>query len=274
MKNNSTILLFFFFLFLIPVIRLHAQQKICDSLIKKFPRSNTGEIALIPDKIYAESYKAYNVHEELEENEIIEHMNLLRRVKKIYTWIIISVVVVSGILLDYYIKRTKYLKKLLIKNMKEMKEERMKKLKQPNTSKGRNIPQSGEAKPKYKNSKLTDASRELLENKLEQLIENQNLWRISDITVEKIATMLNTNSKYISQIINQKYKQSFPNFINGFRVKEARSMLLSKNYTHYSIDGIGKLCGFKSNSSFVAAFRKYTGLTPSYFRDPQKKLLS
>lgn len=41
------------------------------------------------------------------------------------------------------------------------------------------------------------------------------------LTKEKVAEMLGTNRTYLSQIINEQTKQTFTQFVNGFRTKEA-----------------------------------------------------
>ncbi|HNW52390.1 MAG TPA: helix-turn-helix domain-containing protein [Prolixibacteraceae bacterium] len=123
---------------------------------------------------------------------------------------------------------------------------------------------------KYKHSTLTATSRNVLEEHFNRLMNEQQLWKEGDITLAKIANLLHTNTKYVSQIINQTYGQSFPNYINELRIKAARCMLVSKEYSNYTIEAIGSEVGFNSNSSFVTAFKKFSGLTPSYFRTFQR----
>ena len=67
-------------------------------------------------------------------------------------------------------------------------------------------------------------------------------------------------------MINERLIQSFSVFINTYRVEEAKRHLLDTKKRHYSILAIAEEVGFNSKSSFNAAFRKYTNLTPSEFR--------
>ena len=65
---------------------------------------------------------------------------------------------------------------------------------------------------------------------------------------------------------------SFPALVNNLRVSEARRMLADEKYRHYSIEGIARSVGFSSKSAFNVAFKKITGLTPSFFRESAEKV--
>jgi len=47
-------------------------------------------------------------------------------------------------------------------------------------------------------------------------------------------------------------------------------MLLSEQFDNYSMEGIATTVGFNSKSSFYAAFKKYTGYTPTEFKKKEK----
>ncbi len=112
--------------------------------------------------------------------------------------------------------------------------------------------------------------REIL-NQMENLLESEKMFMQSDITIEKLSNRLNIHSRYLSQIINETYGMNFPNFINKLRVQEAVRMFSDDQYQHYSIEGICREVGFQSKSSFNAAFKKFTGVTPGYFRKQMKQ---
>ncbi len=85
------------------------------------------------------------------------------------------------------------------------------------------------------------------------------------LTIHVLANALETNSKYLSQLINNKYKKSFVVFINEFRIEEAKQMLMDQKNQHLTIEGIGYEAGFKSKSTFNTTFKKYTGVTPTTY---------
>ena len=120
---------------------------------------------------------------------------------------------------------------------------------------------------KYQGSSMTDEQKSMLAEKLESLMLNEKVFTQSDLTIDHLAQRLETNSKYISQIINEFYQQNYYNYINSYRVNEAKLLLTNPDTDKYSILGISAMAGFASKSTFNTAFRKFTGITPSEFRD-------
>ncbi len=93
-----------------------------------------------------------------------------------------------------------------------------------------------------------------------------------DLTLEKLALRLNTNSRYLSQIVHEVFGTSFPQLLNNLRVQEAIRLFREDRASRYTIEGISQTVGFNSKSSFNAAFKKITGVTPSYFRNELNRL--
>ncbi|MCX6283413.1 MAG: helix-turn-helix domain-containing protein [Bacteroidetes bacterium] len=120
---------------------------------------------------------------------------------------------------------------------------------------------------KYKGSPLTPEQKKQLAEDLESLMKNERIFIQSDLTIDQIAERLKTNSKYISQIINEFYSQNYYHYINSYRIQEAKSLMTDPANDKYSILGISNIAGFASKSTFNTAFRKFTGTTPSEFRN-------
>ncbi len=106
--------------------------------------------------------------------------------------------------------------------------------------------------------------------KILKQLENQFIqekWYLQpDVSLEKVATALQTNSRYLSEVIREAYQTTFPNFVNQLRVQEAIQLFKEDTDRRYSIEGIAQRVGFKSKSAFNSAFKKFTGVTPSFFR--------
>jgi len=113
---------------------------------------------------------------------------------------------------------------------------------------------------------IPEAEKELFLKEMERLIHEQKIFLQKDISINKIAELLQTNSLYTSHLINTHFGMNFNNVINSFRIKEAEKLLISEDYINYSIEGIGQTVGFNSKSSFNNAFKKFTGVTPSFYR--------
>ncbi len=112
--------------------------------------------------------------------------------------------------------------------------------------------------------------RKLLIEELEQLI-NDGIYRKNDLTLDTLSKKLKTNRTYLSESINKTYGKNFNSFLNEHRINEARQVLLN-NDINYTIEAISQMVGFKSISVFNTAFKKQTGLTPSYFEKNAKTL--
>ncbi len=119
---------------------------------------------------------------------------------------------------------------------------------------------------KYQNSNLSDDVKIKIIEDLERYMALKP-YNYSNLTIDDVAESLQTNTKYLSQIINETYQKNFYNYINMFRVNDSKEMLLNPEFSNYSTEGIAKSVGFNSKSSFYTAFKKYTGLTPVEFKN-------
>ncbi|MBN2172596.1 MAG: AraC family transcriptional regulator [Bacteroidales bacterium] len=107
--------------------------------------------------------------------------------------------------------------------------------------------------------------RELFE-KVNEYLEAEKPFLQPDLTMKDMAEKLQTNTHYLSEVINQKFGNNFAGLINEYRVKEACQMLAGEEYENYTIESIANQAGFNSKSAFNNAFKAVTGLTPSYYR--------
>jgi AraC-like DNA-binding protein len=70
----------------------------------------------------------------------------------------------------------------------------------------------------------------------------------------------------LSLFINQEYEMNFNELVNAYRVEYLAGLLkTSFNCESYTLEAIGKMAGFNSRTAFIAAIKKYTGMTPSAF---------
>lgn len=122
--------------------------------------------------------------------------------------------------------------------------------------------------PKEELEPVEKENKELFGKIKQDLIEKldqEKLYRDQDLTIYKLAKLLNTNSKYLSVIINKEFGKNFVNFINDYRVEEAKINLLQDVKHSLTIEAHGQNVGFKSKSSFNVAFKKLTGYTPTEY---------
>jgi len=120
---------------------------------------------------------------------------------------------------------------------------------------------------KYKYSSLSDSKKIEMVEKLNKFMNEDKVYLHKDISIEKLAAMMDVNTKYLSQIIHEVHNENFANFVNEYRIKDAKSFLSDRNYDYLSIEGISELSGFYSKQSFNTAFKKLTGMTPSFYKN-------
>ncbi|MEL7148572.1 MAG: helix-turn-helix domain-containing protein, partial [Bacteroidota bacterium] len=78
-----------------------------------------------------------------------------------------------------------------------------------------------------------------------------------------VAQKLGVPAYQLSQSVNESTGENFNQYVNVHRIEAAKEMLRTR--PELTIEAIGQECGFKSKSSFYAAFKKNTGTTPSKF---------
>lgn len=101
--------------------------------------------------------------------------------------------------------------------------------------------------------------RELFE-RVSAMMEN-GLYTHKGLTIAELATTLGTNTKYISSCINSGAGCSFLDYVNGYRVRYAKKMMLENQSVR--ISEVADASGFASESSFYRNFKAATGLTPN-----------
>ncbi|WP_452603032.1 helix-turn-helix domain-containing protein [Pontimicrobium sp. MEBiC06410] len=108
-----------------------------------------------------------------------------------------------------------------------------------------------------------------INEKLIQKIKMESVFLNSKLTVKTLAKDIGTNEKYLSHLINKRYDKNFSNFINDYRIEYSKKLLTDKNHQNYTIEAIGGLSGFNSKSGFNSTFKKYTGYTPSQYKNKE-----
>lgn len=114
-------------------------------------------------------------------------------------------------------------------------------------------------------SGIDSSRKDKINDLIKRMIEDK-FYLDKEMTLSKMAKIANTNTTYLSKIINEDYQKSFTNFINDLRISGTLKKLESlPEYRRLTVDHIADNAGFASSSSFYKAFKKFTGLTPSYY---------
>jgi AraC-like DNA-binding protein len=125
---------------------------------------------------------------------------------------------------------------------------------------------------KYKRSYLDDLDLSNIQSKLHFLMEEEELFTDEDLSLPQLAKVLDITTHQLSQLLNDRLGQNFASFVNHYRIEKAKTLLLDKRQN--TILSIAFGVGFKSKSTFNAAFLKHTGTSPSQFRKHSLSKLS
>lgn len=120
---------------------------------------------------------------------------------------------------------------------------------------------------KYATKRVSGNEVVLIETKLKDLFEKTEYYKNPELKLKDVAAHISESPHSLSEYLNNNVGKSFSLFINEYRVQSAIQMLQSNN--HLTIEAIGNSCGFRSNSSFYAAFKIYKGMTPAQFKKTQ-----
>ena len=119
---------------------------------------------------------------------------------------------------------------------------------------------------KYAKSGLDSEQQRKYSRRLEEIMQSQQVFLRSDITLPKLAEELGCSGNHLSQVINSEFNASFFEFLNQYRIDYAKDLLGQAKGPVKSILDIAFTVGFNSNSAFYTAFKKRTGMTPAQYR--------
>ena len=86
------------------------------------------------------------------------------------------------------------------------------------------------------------------------------------ISIQKVALQLNTNTKYLSKVINDQKGKTFVQYINELRINEAVVQLQAQSILrNYTMPYLANEFGFNSAEAFSAAFYKKHKIKPTFF---------
>lgn len=125
------------------------------------------------------------------------------------------------------------------------------------------------------NNKLTDIADETTKALLIKLedFEKSQTYLQQEVSLIYLANQFKTNTRYLSQIIKMHREKNFSNYINELRIKFIMEKLYKDPlFREYKISYLAEYCGYSSREVFFNAFKKETGIPPSYFINQLKEI--
>jgi AraC-like DNA-binding protein len=123
-----------------------------------------------------------------------------------------------------------------------------------------------------KPQRLSKEQISILSIQLDSLMADEKIFLDNELNLATVAEKLGISIHDASYLINEVTGSNFYNFINKFRVEEAKKLLTSAKIDKLNMLGIAFESGFNSKTSFNTAFKKLIGLSPSEYAKQQKNL--
>jgi len=127
--------------------------------------------------------------------------------------------------------------------------------------------------PKYIHSSLDDTTKDDLASRIAQVMQDTEAICNPDFSRDTLAQMVGTTAVNVSQVISERFDKNFSQLLNEYRIREAcRRFSDQQHYGKLTIEAVAASVGIKSRTSFIANFKKHTGLTPSeYVREARNR---
>ncbi len=128
--------------------------------------------------------------------------------------------------------------------------------------------------PKYEKSKIGFEDAQLYLNKLENLMTDEKVYLDNELNIRTLSEKIEITPHRLSQVINEFKQMNFSDYLNYYRVEEAKSRLIDPRFTNQTILSIAFDVGFNNKVTFNNSFKKLTGVTPSEFRSTESATIA
>jgi AraC-like DNA-binding protein len=131
---------------------------------------------------------------------------------------------------------------------------------------GSSVPESETSSARSERAGLSGAQAVELKESLVRLMEREQPWKESELTLSDLASRLNSTPHKVSAVLNSEMQQTFYDFVNGYRVREVQRRIRAGDGRTLKMLALAMDAGFASKSAFNEVFKKHTSQTPSAFR--------
>ncbi len=121
-----------------------------------------------------------------------------------------------------------------------------------------------EVPEKYSSKKIDSGEVDKLTVKLNKLMNEEKIYKNANLKLKELSKELEVTPHKLSQLLNDNMGKSFAQYINQFKIEEAKKLL--RENKSFTLEAIGYESGFSSKSSFYATFKKMVGKTPSEYK--------
>jgi len=97
-----------------------------------------------------------------------------------------------------------------------------------------------------------------------EYMEKNKPYLDNELKLLTLAKELDIAPHHLSQVINEHLNLNFFDFVNQYRVEEAKKEL-TKGLDNRTLIALAFDVGFNNKASFNNYFKKYTGMTPTHY---------
>lgn len=113
---------------------------------------------------------------------------------------------------------------------------------------------------------LSKERREQLLSDIGRVMADTEVIADPEFGLHMLAKLVGSNTKYVSMVINETYGKNFKTYLSEYRIREACLRFAEpEKYGNLTIQGIAADLGYNSTNSFITAFKKIMGMTPSVY---------
>jgi AraC-like DNA-binding protein len=120
--------------------------------------------------------------------------------------------------------------------------------------------------PKYQRNRIEDEEAAALAGKVTAQMRDRKLYRDGALTLQILADAVGATPHMLSQVLNLHLGKSFFALVNSYRTEELMVALADPRQSERGVLELALEVGFNSKSTLNSFFKRYTGLTPSEFR--------
>lgn len=136
-----------------------------------------------------------------------------------------------------------------------------------------NVPANEEEEDDHHNQKqLSPEKVTAIVKQIEKYFLQTSAYTQPGYSINDLAKETDIPAYQLSPLINNYYGTNFSSWINKYRIEKFIQLSLSEKYEQLTIEGIAKMVGFKSRTTFVAAFKKEKDVTPHNYLKNRKEI--
>lgn len=163
-------------------------------------------------------------------------------------------------------RQNKHLLEQYINAIGEAKTEQPQEQTEPKTESPEPAKEETTEKEERSTTMLNEEQANRLLNKINRVMGDVSVISQSDFSLNTLAQMVESNTKYVSWVINETYGKNFRLFLSEYRIREAcRRLSDQEHYGNVTLQAIYEELGYNSAASFIQAFKKVNGMTPSTY---------